>query len=97
MPTMVKYSAPISLNNAYYEDTFRCPHSFLHIKCRVHIVYIFLIELFPQQFDGFSEALEVDNLPLPEELDGIIDIRVIRKPQDVVIGDPSLLLWERIP
>ena len=41
----------------------------------------------------FPEALEVDDLPLPEELDDIVDIGIIAQPQNVVIGDPGLLLW----
>ena len=35
----------------------------------------------------------MDDLPLTEEFDDVIDIRVIRKPQDVVVGNPSLLFW----
>ena len=38
----------------------------------------------------------MDNLPLPEEFDDVIDIGVVAQAQNVVIGDPSLLLWERI-
>ena len=69
---------------------------YLHIKCRVHIVNILLVQLVPQQFTGLSKSLEMHNLPFPEELDHVIHIRIIGKPQDVVIGDPGLLLWERI-
>lgn len=35
----------------------------------------------------------MDHLPLPEELDDVVDIRIVREPEDVVIGDPCLLLW----
>lgn len=66
---------------------------YLHVDCRVHIVHILLIQLLPQQFHGFSEALEVYDLPLPKELDHIIYIRVIRKPENIVIGHPCFLLW----
>ena len=67
--------------------------SFLQIDSRVHAVDIALIEFPPQKFDSLAEALEMDDLPLPEELDHIIHIRVVREPQDVVVGYPSLLLW----
>ena len=35
----------------------------------------------------------MDDLPLPEELDDIVHIRVIGKPQNVVVGYSCLLLW----
>lgn len=35
----------------------------------------------------------MDNLPLPEEFDDIVDIRVVGKPENVVVGHPRLLLW----
>ena len=39
----------------------------------------------------FTEALEVDDLPLPQETNNIADIRVIRQAQNVVIGHPCFL------
>lgn len=65
---------------------------FLHIECRIHIVYVLLIQLFPQQLNSFPEPLEMHDLPFPEELDHIVDIRVIRQPQDVIVGYPCFLL-----
>ena len=65
----------------------------LHIKCRVHIIYIFLIQLFPQQLNGFAEALEMDDLPFPEEFDHVIDVRIIGKPQNIVVSDAGFLFW----
>ena len=38
----------------------------------------------------------MDDLPLPQEFDHIIHIRIIRQPQNVVIGDPCLLLSRQI-
>ena len=40
----------------------------------------------------FAKALEMYNLPLPQELNNIIYIRVIAKAKNVVIGDAGLLL-----
>ena len=68
----------------------------LQIDGGVQAVDIPLIELPAQQLDGFAEALEMNDLPLPQEFDDIVDVRIVGKPQDIVIGDPSLLLWERI-
>ena len=68
----------------------------LHIKCRIHIVYILLVQLLPQQLNRFSKALEVDNLPFPEEFDDIIHIRIIAQSQNIIIRYSGFLLWERI-
>ena len=63
------------------------------IKGGIHIVHILLVQLLPQQLHGLAEPLEVDDLPFPEEFDHVVHIRIIGKPQNVVIGDPGLLLW----
>ena len=69
------------------------PGHFLQIDGRVHAVDISLIQLPAKKLDGLAEALEVDDLPLPEEFDDIVDIGIVTQPQNVVIGDPGLLLW----
>ena len=56
-------------------------------------VDIFLIHLGLGQFEGFAEPLEVDDLPLPQEPNGIAHVWVIAEPEDVVIGQPRLLFW----
>ena len=66
---------------------------FLQIDGGIHAVDVSLVELPAQQLDGLAEALEVDDLPLPEELDDVVHIGIIGKPQNVVVGDPGLLLW----
>lgn len=38
----------------------------------------------------------MDHLPLPKELDDVVDVRIIAQAQDVVIGDPGLLLRGQI-
>ena len=40
----------------------------------------------------FSEALEVHDLPGPEELDGVADVRIVGKAENVVVGNAGLLL-----
>ena len=67
--------------------------SFLHIKRRVHIVYVLLIQFFPKQLNCLAKTLEVYDFPFPEELDHIVYVRIVRQPQNIVIGDPSFLLW----
>lgn len=65
----------------------------LQIERGIHAINIFLVQLFPEELDAFSKALEVDYLPFPKKLYYISDIRVVDKAKDVVIGQPRLLLW----
>ena len=59
----------------------------------VHGVDISLVQLPAQQLDGLAKPLEVDDLPLPQELDDIVHIRIIAEPENVVVGYSCLLLW----
>ena len=68
----------------------------LQIDGGVHAVHILLVQLLPKLFNGLAETLEMDNLPLPQEPDHIVDVRIVGKPQDIIIGHPGFLLWERI-
>lgn len=64
----------------------------LHIYGGIHEVHVFLIQFLPQQLDSLAEPLEVDYLPFPQEFDHVVDIGIIRQPQDIVIGYSGLLL-----
>ena len=66
------------------------------IKCGVHKVHVLLVQFFPQQLHSFAEPLEVDNFPFPQELNNIVHIRIVGKPQDIVVGHPSFLLRSQI-
>lgn len=63
----------------------------LHVDGGVHEIHVFLIQLFPQKLDGLAEPLEMHDLPLPEEFDYVIHIRIVGQPQDVVVGHPGFL------
>ncbi len=65
----------------------------LHIHRRIHIVYIFLIQLFPELLHTFAEALEVNDFPLTPEFDHIVHIGVVAEAQDIIVGGPGFLLW----
>ena len=43
-----------------------------------------------------AEALEMHDLPLPQEADGVVDIRIVAEAEDVVVGDAGLLLCRQI-
>ena len=68
----------------------------LHVKCWVHVVDVFLVELLTEQLNSLTKPLEMDDFTFPEELDDIVHIRIIAESQNIVIGDPCFLLWERI-
>ena len=40
----------------------------------------------------FAEALEVHDLPLAQEFDGIVDVRIIAQTKDIIVSDAGLLL-----
>ena len=66
---------------------------FLFVKSWIHAVYILLIQPLSEKLHGFAKTLEVDDLPLTQELDYIVHVWVITQPQDIIIGDPGFLLW----
>ena len=65
----------------------------LAVKAGVHEIDILLIQPVLGQAQALAEALEVDDLPLPQELDDVVDVRIIGQPQNIVIGYPCFLLW----
>ena len=44
----------------------------------------------------FAEPLEVDNLPFPQELDGVPHIRVVGETENVVVGHSGLLFCAQV-
>ena len=64
----------------------------LKVERGVHIIDVLLIQPPPQQLDGLTEALEMHDLPLPQEPDRIIHIRIVGNAQNIVIRYASLLL-----
>ena len=65
----------------------------LLVEGRIGEVDVFLIHALLGQGDGLTEALEVDDLPLTQEADHIVDIRVVGEAENIVIGKAGLLLW----
>ena len=71
-----------------------CPAGFLlFVKRGVGEVDIFLVHALLRQAQSLAEALEVDNLPLPQEADHVIHIRIVGQAENVVVGEAGLLLW----
>lgn len=75
-----------------------CPRSrrlrgpFLFVERGVHIVDVLLVHLLPGQLQSLAEALEMHHFPGSQELDDVVDIRVVAEPQDVIVGGTGLLL-----
>lgn len=65
----------------------------LFVKRRVGKVDVFLVHLLLGQTHRLAEALEMNHLPLTQEPDDVVDIWIVGHAQDVVIGNPGLLLW----
>ena len=64
----------------------------LFVECGVGEIDILAVHLFLAQPQTLAEALEVDDLPLPQEADHVVHIRVITETQDIVIGEAGFLL-----
>lgn len=70
--------------------------SSLLVEGGVGKIDIFLVHAFFGSIDSLTKSLEVDDFPLPQESNDIVDIGVIGHTQNVVIGHPSLLLGGHI-
>ena len=64
----------------------------LFVKGRVDQIDVFLVHPVFCQPQSLAEALEVDDFPGPQELDDIIDIRIIAQTKDVIVCRAGLLL-----
>ena len=61
------------------------------VKGRVGEVDVFVVHLVLAQAQTLAEALEVDDLTLPEEADDVVHVGVVGQPENVVIGLSGLL------
>ena len=64
----------------------------LFVKGRVDQIDVFLVHPVLRQPQSLAEALEVDDFPGPQELDDIVDIRIIAQTKDVIVCRAGLLL-----
>ena len=56
-------------------------------------VKVLVIEVILNDAQRIAEALEVVDLSLAEELDGVADVGIVDEAEDVIVGDARLLLW----
>ena len=64
----------------------------LSVKAGVDIVDVFFVQPILDQSQPFTEALEVDDFTGSQKFNDVVDIRIIGKTQNVVVGDAGLLL-----
>ena len=50
------------------------------------------VEVILNHAEGFAKPLIMDDLPFPEEADGIAHVRLLHQTQDVVVGGAGFLL-----
>jgi len=63
----------------------------LSVVTGVYRINILLIEPVSHEAECFAETLIVDDLSLAQEADCVIDVRVVGKPQDVIVGFAGFL------
>ena len=85
-----------SLGTAKQRESIRSPSACSLIERWVDEVEILLIHTVLGKAQAFAEALEVDDFAGAQELDGIVDVRVVGQAQDVVIRHACLLLGGQI-
>ena len=56
-------------------------------------VDVFGVHALLAQAQALAKALEVDDLPLPQEADDVVHVRIIAETQDVIVCDAGLLFW----
>ena len=66
------------------------------VEGRVDKIDIFLVHAILRKAQSLAEALEMHDLPGAQELDDVVDVRVVAEPQDVVVGDAGLLLRRQV-
>ena len=70
----------------------RIPLFLLLVKARVDIIHILLIQPILSKPQPLAETLEVHDLARTQELDDVVDVGIVGKAQDVIVGHARLLL-----
>ena len=67
--------------------------STLFIQHQIEGIEVPAVQTVLEAAQGFTESLEMNDLPFPEEADGIAHVRFLHQTQDVVVGGAGFLLW----
>lgn len=63
------------------------------VKAGIEGIEVPAVQTVLEAAQGFTESLEMNDLPFPEEADGIAHVRFLHQTQDVVVGGAGFLLW----
>ena len=63
------------------------------VKGGVGEIDVFGIHFLLAQPQALAKALEVDDLPLPQEADDVVYVGIIAETQDVIVCDAGFLFW----
>lgn len=64
----------------------------LFVKRRVKGVEIAAVQMILNDAETFTEPLEMDDFPCPEEFNGMIDIRIVlNQTEDIIVGRSGFL------
>lgn len=64
-----------------------------NVDCRVVCVVVLCVQIILHDAQRVSESLEMHDLPCPQELERLPDVRVVDQAEEVVVGGAGLLLW----
>ena len=62
------------------------------VELGIERIKVALVELVGQQPQVFAEALIVHDLAFAQKTDRVLHVRVVRQPQDIVVGGARFLL-----
>lgn len=62
------------------------------VKAGIEGIEVPAVQTVLETAQGFTESLEVDDLPFPEEAERIAHIRLLHQTQDIVVGGAGFLL-----
>lgn len=65
----------------------------LFVEGRIPAVEVFLVHFVLGDAESITEALVVDDFPLPQEADGVAHVGIVDQAQQIVVCDTRFLLW----
>ena len=69
----------------------------LLIERRIDEIEVFLVHFLLGKAQAFAKALEMHHFALAQEFNDVVDIRIIRQAQNIVVGHACLLLCQGVP
>lgn len=80
MPAPFRFDFSLAFSEAFF------------VKFGIERIKVAFVELVGQQPQVFAEALIVHDLTFAQKADRVLHVRVVRQPQDIVVGGARFLL-----